>query len=384
MPTRIDNLTPYAAELLDFGGAAPTAGKGLVWDGEGKLVAADVVVQSDLSDYATISSVTSALATKADASALSAHTAATDNPHEVTAAQVGAYTTTQVDGLISAITYSDVGAAAAVHTHEASAITDFASAVATHPDVAANTAARHVQNTDTGTNQGSFVISGSSVQVALVAEAGNALRVTKNVGGDLANVRVAGLSCGTGLFSTATYGEFGVTISNLAGSMTLGSSELTFSNHASGVGTVNAGEITEHGQPLRERYTRHFLNLESKSDLATLDATIGDQATVQTGDANDPIHRYELMGDDLDGGAYATPAENLANWRRIVTLDADGEIKGPILNRFVLDTDDTDVARIGEIVCVVDDLDNPTTASYRMGDGTTKTANLPEIATATP
>lgn len=37
MPTRIDNLTPYAAELLDFGGDTPAPGKGLVWDGEGKL-----------------------------------------------------------------------------------------------------------------------------------------------------------------------------------------------------------------------------------------------------------------------------------------------------------------------------------------------------------
>ena len=72
MPTRIDNLAPYAAELLTS--AATPPGKGLVWDGEGKLVAADVVVQSDLAAYATISSVTLALATKADASGADAHT----------------------------------------------------------------------------------------------------------------------------------------------------------------------------------------------------------------------------------------------------------------------------------------------------------------------
>ena len=135
---------------------------------------------------------------------------------------------------------------------------------------------------------------------------------------------------------------------------------------------------------LHERYTHQFLSLASKDNLTTLPATLGDQATVYTRDVNDPFHRYELIGADLAGGTYAAYAENPANWRRIVTLDADGEIKGPILHRFVLDTDDTDVARIGEIVCVVDDLDNPTTVSYRLGNGTTKTVNLPEIATVTP
>src|SRR5690606_14685879 len=50
-----------------------------------------------------------------------------------------------------------------------------------------------------------------------------------------------------------------------------------------------------------------FLNLESKDDLTTLDASIGDQATVLTGDANDPVHRYELMGDvtEIDTNDYA-------------------------------------------------------------------------------
>lgn len=50
----------------------------------------------------------------AAASALTAHTGATNNPHNVTAAQVGAYTTSQVDGLLealsghgTALTYSD-------------------------------------------------------------------------------------------------------------------------------------------------------------------------------------------------------------------------------------------------------------------------------------
>src|SRR5690606_26292634 len=56
--------------------------------------------------------------------------------------------------------------------------------------------------------------------------------------------------------------------------------------------------ISESGQPLRERYTRHFLNLESTEELTALPAEIGDQATVLTGDADDPIHRYELIGDD--------------------------------------------------------------------------------------
>lgn len=236
-----------------------------------------------------------------------------------------------------------------------------------------------------------------------------------------------------------------------------------------------------------QNYVRQWKGLESKSDLATLPAVKGDQATVLTGNPKDPAHRYELMGDvtevdendyedhgqppgwplvvrvtlppaagmgdhidlnyDTATGQYlganvtlyleysqlvvhpptgaaeygftiadlpidefsfqygtdageewtdtseltisvplttVNPSQILSNWRRIVALDADGEIKGPILNRLVLDTDDVDVARIGEIVCVVDDLDEPTTVSYRMGDGTTKTESLPEIATVTP
>lgn len=343
MPTRIDNLTPYAAELLDFGGVAPAAGKGLVWDGEGKLVAADVVVQSDLSAYATISSVTSALATKADASALSAHTAATDNPHGVTAEQVGAYTTTQVDNLISALTYSDVGAAAAEHGHVIGDVTGLQTAL-----------------------DGKGNLSG-----------GNTWSGTQYFN----NISEFAININSGYF---LFNEFGVEIYKFGLNIEDGGINLVNGNLTLGSGSISAPTINEGDQPLRERYTRHFLNLESTEELTTLPAAIGDQATVQTGDANDPIHRYELMGDDLDGGTYDTPAENLANWRRIVALDADGEIKGPILHRLVLATDDTDVARIGEIVCVVDDLDNPTTASYRMGDGTTKTANLPEIATVTP
>ena len=47
------------------------------------------------------------LASKATTSALAAHTGATNNPHQVTAAQVGAYTTAQTDALISGVIASN-------------------------------------------------------------------------------------------------------------------------------------------------------------------------------------------------------------------------------------------------------------------------------------
>lgn len=206
MPTRIDNLTPTAGEVLGLDDA---------------------------------------LAAKADASSLSSHTEATDNPHEVTASQVGAYTTGEVDGLISAITYSDVGAAAASHTHDD----------------------RYYTETETNS-----LLSGKSD---------------------------------------------------------------TSHNHAlSSLADVSAGGIA-------------------------------------SGDV--------LM---WNGSAFEELSANVADG--YLRLDSDGEIKGPIINRFVLDTDDTDIAKAGEIVAVVDDLTTPTTFEYRAGDGDAKTENLPPLSGFAP
>lgn len=60
-------------------------------------------------------------------------------------------------GVASAAT-AGVDYAAVAHTHAASAITDFAAAVTAHVDVAANSAARHTQGTDTGTTSSYFQI----------------------------------------------------------------------------------------------------------------------------------------------------------------------------------------------------------------------------------
>lgn len=99
---------------------------------------------------------------------LDAHTTDTNNPHEVTAAQVGAPTTsdftshtgnnsihrqindasTSATALWSAdkISTELSGKANTSHTHTASAITDFETAVEATTDVAANTAARHTHS----------------------------------------------------------------------------------------------------------------------------------------------------------------------------------------------------------------------------------------------
>lgn len=59
--------------------------------------------------------VTAALAAKASSASLTTHTSNTSNPHSVTAAQVGAYTTSQVDTALA-------GKAATSHTHAAADI----------------------------------------------------------------------------------------------------------------------------------------------------------------------------------------------------------------------------------------------------------------------
>jgi len=52
------------------------------------------------------------------------------------------------------VDYTDVGAAPLVHTHTASDVTDFDTEVSNNTDVAANTSARHTQNTDTKLDEG--------------------------------------------------------------------------------------------------------------------------------------------------------------------------------------------------------------------------------------
>ncbi len=447
MPLKIESSRWYARELVDFADGVPTAGKGLVWDAEGKLVAADVV--TDLSGYAT---------------------------------------TEDVSNAIGAVTYSDVGAAPVSHTHATDDITGLSTAIGSHADVSANTTARHTQGTDTGTTSQTFQIQSGvklknisgTLYVRNAADSDDAVIVASYAIVDSVYIRASG---GTEAYHWLSFVDAN-TLQLWNANLVPGTLNLGIINASS---AVNAAAITEATKPLRERYTRHYLNLESVDDLLTTGASIGDQATVLTGDANDPIHRYELVGDDLEmppeqwpdvgqpegwpskvivtapdnsglgqfllpwvtssyvyadgntypgvwfsgsnfivsadsslenfatyepghagawgapvqqagstagvgatwnhntvtltsGDVYASPAANPANWRRIVILDQDGEIKGPILNRLVLDTDDTDVAKVGEIVCVVDDLESPTEVSYRAGDGATLTKDLTQFA----
>lgn len=67
------------------------------------LVAKDADHDDAIADVeANVAANTSAIAGKADASTLTAHTSSTSNPHSTTAAQVGAYSTSQADTLLAA------------------------------------------------------------------------------------------------------------------------------------------------------------------------------------------------------------------------------------------------------------------------------------------
>lgn len=106
----------------------------------------------------TTGQVDAALATKADAAQLAAHAGDTGNPHAVTAAQVGLGSVDNTadaakpvsgpqqaafDALADATATALAGKSDTGHQHAAAEITDFAGAVAAVPAVAANTAARH-------------------------------------------------------------------------------------------------------------------------------------------------------------------------------------------------------------------------------------------------
>lgn len=89
---------------------------------------------ASLSDFSDTESV---ISSNTSVTSNTSHRNNTSNPHSVTAAQVGAYTISQVDTLLSAKSDNS-------HTHTASDITDFDTEVSNNTDVAAATS--HVAN----------------------------------------------------------------------------------------------------------------------------------------------------------------------------------------------------------------------------------------------
>ena len=122
--------------VKDLSTVAPGTGdKALIADasnaGEASLVDIDAIAARATSNGA------------AAASALTAHTGNTSNPHATTAAQVGAYSAAQTDTLLS-------GKANTAHTHTLSQVTDAGSAAALNAPASGNAAAGEaVKGSDT-------------------------------------------------------------------------------------------------------------------------------------------------------------------------------------------------------------------------------------------
>ena len=111
--TRAAADTTNATALTTHAALTTTAHGGIVASNDARLTdartptthaASHAAAGSDALTLAQsqITNLTSDLAAKASATALSTHVADTTNPHAVTAAQVGAYTTTQADTLLAA------------------------------------------------------------------------------------------------------------------------------------------------------------------------------------------------------------------------------------------------------------------------------------------
>ena len=79
------------------------------------------------------------------------------------------------------------------HTHTAVDVTDFDTEVGNHTDVTANTSARHTQNTDTGTNQTSFIIDSGNTGPRIKNNSG-VLEIRNNADADYADLTCENLT----------------------------------------------------------------------------------------------------------------------------------------------------------------------------------------------
>lgn len=130
--------------------------------------------------------------------------------------------------------------ASSSHTHTASQVTDFDTEVSNNTDVAANTSARHTQNTDTGTTATSFDVDSGGTGFKLKNNAGE-VQLRNLADNAYADLRVKDLTVeGT----TTTVNSETVTIND---------NIIVLNNNEAGTPTENAGIEVERGTSTNAR-----------------------------------------------------------------------------------------------------------------------------------